>query len=107
MREQRSFEVAEHATDSSLHSSLRRRENLKTCLVQPRRVCAVIQQSSQSTRPSADCARNPKAEKKQKNPLVGVVCLLTNGGLIRVRPSHTREPQLGTPARLYSLSVSS
>src|SRR5713101_1256975 len=58
-------------TDNVLPSSPRRREHLKTCLVQPRTVCAVIRTSRQSTRPSADYARNPKAEKKQKTRLQG------------------------------------
>jgi len=48
-------------------------------------VCAVIRKSSQNTRPTADDARNPKAEKNAKNPLIGVVYLLTIEGLIRVR----------------------
>src|SRR5215471_10013731 len=51
---------------ASLHSSPRRRENLKTCLVQPRMVCAVIRKSSQNTTPSADNARTPKAENTHK-----------------------------------------
>jgi hypothetical protein len=39
-------------------------------VVQHRRVCAIIQKSRQSTRPSADCARPRKAAKKKK-PLTG------------------------------------
>lgn len=84
-RAQSIFSVAAHATTWSLHASLRRREHLKTCVVQPRKVGAVRRQSRQRTRPFADDARHPKAEKKQTNPLVGVVCPLTTGGLIRVR----------------------
>jgi hypothetical protein len=34
--------------------------------VQPRTVCTVLRQSRQHTRPSADCARAPQAEKKAK-----------------------------------------
>ena len=52
---------------SSLHSVPRRRENLKTCVVQPRMVCAVIRKARQNTTPSADNARNSKAEKNAKN----------------------------------------
>ena len=84
-RAQTSCAVAAHATDASLPSSLRRREPLQTCVVPPRRGCAVRGKSRQNPRASADCARNPQAETKQENPLVGVVCLLTHGGLIRVR----------------------
>ena len=68
-----------------LHSSSTWRANLNKCLVQPQMVCAVIRKSSQNTRPTADDARNPKAEKNAKNPLIGVVYLLTTGGLISVR----------------------
>src|SRR4030095_3483948 len=89
-------------TASSLQSSLRRREHLKTCVVQPRG-CVGIRKSSQNTRPFADCAKNPKAEKKQKNPLVGVVCLLTTGGLIRVR-CYGVTPQAATPGQPRSAS---
>ena len=53
-------------TDHALPSAPRRREHRKTCVVQPRTVCAVIRQSSPYTRPSADYARNLQAEKKQK-----------------------------------------
>ena len=76
-------------TDSSLHSSLGRREHLNMCVVQPRSVCAVIRKSRQNTRLSAGNARNPKAEKNAKKPLSGVVCLLTRRGLIWVRPGRT------------------
>src|SRR5919106_96122 len=51
-------------------------------------VCASERKSSQTTRPTAGGARNPKAEKNQKNPLLGVVWLLTTGGLISVRLTH-------------------
>ena len=77
-------------TDHALPSAPRRREHRKTCVVQPRTVCAVIRQSSPHTRPSADCARN-LGGKKAKNLLSGPVCLLTRGGLIRViqwPPTH-------------------
>jgi hypothetical protein len=52
-------------TDHALPSAPGRREHRKTCVVQPRTVCAVIRQSSPHTRPSADCARN-LGGKKQK-----------------------------------------
>jgi hypothetical protein len=65
-REWRHCSVAEHSTASSLHASLKRREHRKTCVVQPRTVCAVLGKSRQNPRPSADCARNPQAEKKAK-----------------------------------------
>jgi hypothetical protein len=68
-----------------LQSSLWRRAHLHTCVVQPQMVCAVIRPSRQHTRPTADDARHPKAENNAKNPLLGVVYLLTTGGLIRVR----------------------
>jgi hypothetical protein len=64
MREQINFSVAEPSRVSARVAQ--RRENLKTCLVQPRMVCAIIWKSSQNTTPSADNAGNPKAEKKQK-----------------------------------------
>src|SRR5438093_10575094 len=60
-------------------------------------VCASVRKSSQTTRPTADCARNPKAEKNKKNPLRGVVCLLTTRGLIGVR----RVYHLGGACALY------
>src|SRR5262245_39026753 len=41
--------------------------------------------ASENTRPLVDCARPWKAEKNENNPLIGVVCLLTKGVLIRVR----------------------
>src|SRR5207244_1089672 len=36
--------------------------------------------------------------KNAKNPLIGVVYLLTTGGLIRVRLGAPPEPQIGAPA---------
>src|SRR2546425_5867973 len=71
--------------EQSLHSSSPRRENLKTCLVQP--VGAPADGNEDRTR----CQRrmtlslNPSG-KNGKKPLLGVVCLLTTGVLIRVRP---------------------
>jgi hypothetical protein len=46
--------------------------------------CAALWQARQHTAPSADNGRTPR-RKKAKKPLSGVVCLLTTGGLIRVR----------------------
>src|SRR5919198_1501137 len=41
--------------------------------------------ASEHTRPTVDCARPWKAEKNENCPLIGGVCLLTKGVLIRVR----------------------
>jgi len=38
-----------------------------------------------------------KKRKKAKKPLIGVVCLLTTGGLISVRPGRAPEPRLHRP----------
>jgi hypothetical protein len=73
-------------TQHSLHSSCTRRESLNTCVVQPcidapaagnqgRTCCQVTMDSLQT-----------KRKKMGKSPLLGVVCLLTTGDLIRVRP---------------------
>ena len=56
-------------TDHALPLAPRRREHRKTCVVQPRTVCAVIRQSSPHTRPSADCARNLRRKKSKKSAL--------------------------------------
>jgi hypothetical protein len=47
---------------ASLHASPRRRVHLTTCGVPPRRGCAVIRHVRQTTPPSADNVRTPKAE---------------------------------------------
>lgn len=65
MRAQLCVEGAEPASQA-LDSSLRRRANLNTCLVQPRRGCTSVWQSSQTTRPTAGSARHPQAEKRRK-----------------------------------------
>ena len=71
--------------DRSLPSSLARRENLHTCVVQPRVRCTSIRKSRQDRLPSDNCAKIKRREKKDKNPLSGVVDPLTTGDLIRVR----------------------
>ena len=53
-------------TDHGLHASPRRRVHRKPCVVPPRTVGAVLRQARQHTRPSADGARTPPAEQKQK-----------------------------------------
>jgi len=69
----------------ALHAPLRWRETRKKGVVQTRAVCPCIRKSSQDTLPAADCAGTNPAEKKARNPLLGVVCLLTKGVLISVR----------------------
>jgi hypothetical protein len=92
----------------SRHSSSRRRARLQTCVVQPRAVCACMWKCSQSTTLDADSAGTHPAEKKARNPLLGGVCLLTTGGLIRVRCSSwyelsCRGPLPGPLARITDL----
>jgi hypothetical protein len=53
--------------------------------VQPREVGTCTRKSSQHTRPTVDCAATNTAEKNEKHPLLGSVCLLTRGDLIWVR----------------------
>lgn len=87
-------------TESSLQSAFIRRENLNTCVVPPRCRRTSIRKPRQDTVPRADYAGNKKAEKKPKKPLLGAVCLLTRGVLIRVRcgvPEQTPE-RLRCPA---------
>src|SRR4029434_10592259 len=67
-----------------LPSSPRRRSSRNTCLVQTRAVCAGRQKSSQTTL-LMPTAPGPTQQKKARNPLLGVVCLLTTGVLISVR----------------------
>jgi hypothetical protein len=78
-RAQRHCSVAAQQVSLWLQSSLRRRESLKTCVVQPCTVCAVIWTSRQNTPPSADGARPWKAEKQQKTAHRGSLSLDNRG----------------------------
>jgi hypothetical protein len=68
----------------SRHSPSRWRETLNKCLVQPHARCASREKPSQNTLPEDNDAGSSTAEKKEKNPLLGQVCLLTTGVLISV-----------------------
>src|SRR5215831_12103174 len=60
------------------------RETLAKCVVQPHGGTS-RRQGSQNTLPEANAARpDPQRKKNGKHPLLGRVCLLTTGGLIRV-----------------------
>jgi hypothetical protein len=87
LRAQHCVEVAEAHRNGALPSSRRGRRHLHTCVVQPGSVGTWTRQSRQNTRPTVDGAGTDTAEKKENNPLSGAVCLLTRGGLIRVRPA--------------------
>jgi hypothetical protein len=76
-----------------LQSSLARRSNLNTCVVQPR-WCTSMLNYSQNTLPRDNCARTRK-RKKTKNPLSGGVYPLTTGSLIRVRLGPDILPRTG------------
>src|SRR5712691_1139407 len=71
-------------TSSSLPSSCTRQENLKTCVGQPGCRGTSRRKSRQHMGPG-DHGSAEKSGKKGNNPLLGVVCLLTTGDLIRVR----------------------
>src|SRR5215471_13106621 len=61
------------------------RETLAKCVVQPHGGTS-RRQGSQNTLPEANAARpDPQRKKNGKHPLLGRVCLLTTGGLMRVR----------------------
>ena len=67
-----------------LQASSRRRSSLNKCVVQPCFICT--HKEMKSGHDTGSRLRQPcTAEKKKENLLLGVVCLLTNGVLIRVR----------------------
>jgi hypothetical protein len=60
-------------------------------------ICTRNRKSREPTSPDADLARGKRRKNTAKNPLLEGVCLLTTGGLIRVRRSvlvETPEPPL-------------
>ena len=66
----------------SLHSPWQWRETLKKCLVQPRAVCPCIRTIKSGHVTSGRLRRDQPSGKNARNPLLGVVCLLTTGGLL-------------------------
>jgi hypothetical protein len=75
-----------------LPSSWKGRENLNTCVVQPRwgtRRCHQVR-----TRSRLPTLPESTRRKKSKHPLTGYFCPLTTGGLIRVRRSVCTTPWL-------------
>jgi hypothetical protein len=85
-RGQRGFSSAEDLAKVSRYSPSPWRQRLHTCVVPRHALCTALVTYSQDTRPGADGADTDKARKNGKNPLLGRVCLLTRGILIRVRP---------------------
>jgi len=53
---------------------------------------------------SMDYTGTSRTEKHVQNPLSGVVCLLTKGDLIRVRPGYSTAPALASPFSLTHLA---
>jgi len=85
MRARHYFSVAEDTRHAALQSPCTWRLNLNTCVVQPHRL-APEYRNHVRTPDRLLTAPAPGSGKKRKKPLSGVVCLLTNRGLIRVRP---------------------
>jgi hypothetical protein len=73
-------------TENSLQSSFTRRSSLNTCVVQP---CAEAPAFGNQVRTCCQVtidSRQTKRKNMGKSPPLGVIYLLTSGGLIRVRP---------------------
>jgi hypothetical protein len=87
MRVRRRFEAAAGHDCVSVHAPLPWGESRNTCLVQPHTGRASIQKSRQDMRPTVDCP-GAGTRKKVQSPLLGVVCLLTIGGLLCGRCCH-------------------
>jgi hypothetical protein len=80
-------------------SPWRWRETLNTCVVQPPDGRASRAKPSQHTLPEDDGAWPQHSGKNGQNPLLGRVCRLTTGGLIRVRQCYCPLDQI-LPAAL-------
>src|SRR5712691_4672092 len=100
MRAQRSFSVAESMLMSLCNH--RSRGDRTSISVWCSHVSATPAYGNQVRTHCQVTTAPEKKRKKAKKPLLGVVCLLTTGGLISVRPGGLRRTSRKVPPRRYS-----